>query len=317
MPSHRLSLEHIARAAQVIEPAFRDTPQFESASLGERLGCRLVVKVETLNPIRSFKARGALWLAAQLEGKPHLVCATAGNFGQGMAWAARKHGLRITIFVGADASLLKVERMRAMGADVRTAGTDADETHAAARAFAAANGAQLVEDGRDAAIAEGAGTIGVELLRWPEPLDAVVLPLGDGALLGGTARWIRAHSPATRMIGVCARASPAMQESWRQGQVVSMPARTIADGIATCTPMAEAVTDLVGLIDDIVLVEEETLLEAMRAAHQELGVVLEPSGAAGLAGVIAHAGQFRGTRVATVLTGSNLTASQRQTWLSA
>lgn len=97
MPSNRLSLERIARAAQVIEPAFRDTPQFESGPLGEKLGCRLVVKVETLNPIGSFKARGALWLASQLDGAPHLVCATAGNFGQGMAWAARRHSLPIAI----------------------------------------------------------------------------------------------------------------------------------------------------------------------------------------------------------------------------
>ncbi len=317
MPYHRLSLEHIARASQAIEPPFRDSPQFESAPLGERLGCRLVVKLETLNPIRSFKARGALWLASQLDGKPHLVCATAGNFGQGMAWAARKHGLRITIFVGAGASQLKVERMRALGADVRTAGADADETHAATRAFAAANGALLVEDGRDAAIAEGAGTIGVELMRWSDRFDAVMLPLGDGALLGGTARWIKAHSPATRMIGVCARASPAMERSWRERRVVSRPADTIADGISICTPMAEAVADLVGLIDDIVLVEEETLVEAMRLAHHELGLVLEPSGAAGLAGLLAHRERFRGQLVATVLTGSNVTAEQRQLWLNA
>ena len=174
---HRLSLERIEQARRVIDPVFLDTPQFESESLGAKLGCRVLVKVETLNPVGCFKARGAHFLTAQLSGRPHLVCATAGNFGQGMAHAARKRGMPITIFTNTNASPLKIARMRALGADVRTFGTDPDEAHDAAKAFAAETGAVLVEDGRDAAIAEGAGTIGIELLRWPETLDAVLLPL--------------------------------------------------------------------------------------------------------------------------------------------
>jgi len=109
---HRLSLQNIVAAAAAIDPAFRDTPQYEAETLQPELGCRLVVKVETLNPIRSFKARGAQFLLSQLPGSPHLVCATAGNFGQGMAYAARKRGWPITIFVGAHANPMKVARMR-------------------------------------------------------------------------------------------------------------------------------------------------------------------------------------------------------------
>lgn len=195
-PAPRISLERIARACSVIDPVFLNTPQFECVSLSESLGCRVVVKVETLNPIGSFKARGGHFLTSQLSGRPHLVCATAGNFGQGMAHAARRHGFPITVFVSTDASPLKIARMRALGADVRTVGNDPDEAHQAARDFAAEKGAVLVEDGHDVAIAEGAGTIGVELLRWPEAFDALVVPLGDGALLGGVARWVKAHSPA-------------------------------------------------------------------------------------------------------------------------
>jgi threonine dehydratase len=312
---HRLSLERIAAAHGVIDAPFRDTPQLEAASLGERLGCRLLLKVETLTPIRSFKARGAQLLAARLTDRPHLVCATAGNFGQGMAYAARKHGLPITIFVGTGASALKIERMRALGADVRKAGTDSDETLEAARDFAARSDARLVEDGRDAAIAEGAGTIGIELLRWPQPLDAVVLPLGDGALLGGVARWIKAHSPATRMIGVCASGSPAMARSWLSGKVISVRAATIADGIAVSTPHAESLADLAGMIDDVVLVDDGMLVTTMRLVHRELGLVVEPSGAAGLAGIVTRAQDFRDRLVATVLTGGNLTDEQMRAWL--
>ena len=291
---HRLSLERIAQAATVIDPVFLDSPQFRAETLEGRLGCRLVVKVETLNPIRSFKGRGAELFVASLEGRPHLACTTAGNFGQGMAYACRRRGIPLTIFTSLHANPLKVERMRALGAEVRQVGEDFDEAHLAAQAFAADSGARLVEDGRDAAIAEGAGTIGSELLRWPEPFDAILVPLGDGSLLAGIARWVKAHRPATRMIGVCASGAPAMERSWRAGRVVELErADTIADGISVRSPYPEAVADLGGQIDDVVLVEDETIVEAMRLAHRELGLVLEPAGAAGLAALLAHGERFR------------------------
>ncbi|HVF62346.1 MAG TPA: pyridoxal-phosphate dependent enzyme [Thermoanaerobaculia bacterium] len=315
---HRFSLERIARAAGVIDPVFLDSPQFEAESLGRELGCRLVVKVETLNPIRSFKGRGAEWFAASLDGRPHLVCTTAGNFGQGLAYAARKRRLPITIFSSLHANPLKVERMRALGAEVRLAGEDFDAAHEVAKRFAAEIGARLVEDGRDPAIGEGAGTIGVELLRWPEPFDAIVVPLGDGSLLAGIARWVKAQRPATRMIGVCASGARAMERSWRSGRWQETErADTIADGIAVTSPYAEALADLTGLVDDILLVEDETIVEAMRRAHRELGLVLEPSGAASLAALLAHRERFEGQLVGAVLSGGNVTAEQMKQWLAA
>ncbi|HEX5760719.1 MAG TPA: pyridoxal-phosphate dependent enzyme [Thermoanaerobaculia bacterium] len=315
--SHRLSLERIAQAAGVIDPVFLDSPQFEAESLASELGCRLVVKVETLNPIRSFKGRGAEYFAASLERRPHLVCTTAGNFGQGLAYAARKRGLPITIFSSLHANPLKVERMRALGAEVRLAGEDFDAAHEVAKRFAAETGARLVEDGRDPAIGEGAGTIGVELLRWPEPFDAIVVPLGDGSLLAGIARWVKAHRPQTRMIGVCAAGAPAMERSWRSGRWQETErADTIADGIAVTSPYPEALADLTGLVDDILLVDDDTILQAMRRAHRELGLVLEPSGAASLAALLAHRGRFEGQLVGAVLSGGNVTVEQMKRWLA-
>ncbi|TMJ07441.1 MAG: pyridoxal-phosphate dependent enzyme, partial [Bacillati bacterium ANGP1] len=114
--AHRFSLQRIAQAATIIDPVFLNSPQYLAESLGQRFGCRLVVKVETLNPIRSFKGRGADYRVASLEGRPHLVCATAGNFGQGMAYAARKRGLSLTVFASKNANPLKIARMRALGA---------------------------------------------------------------------------------------------------------------------------------------------------------------------------------------------------------
>jgi threonine dehydratase len=315
--SHRLSVERIEQAASVIDPVFLNSPQFRAETLERQFECRLVVKVETLNPIRSFKGRGAEFLMSTKNGRHPLVCSTAGNFGQGMAFAARKRGIPLTIFSSVSANSLKVERMRALGADVRLAGEDFKAAHSAAKEFAAKTGAELIEDGRIPAITEGAGTIGVELQRWPEAFDTILVPLGDGALLGGVARWVKAHHPATQMIGICASGAPAMERSWRARRAQeSGPTNTIADGIDVQSPYPEAVADLIGLADDILLVEEQALLSAMQQAHRELGVVLEPSGAAGLAALAVYRERFKGQLVATILTGGNITPEQMHRWLS-
>jgi threonine dehydratase len=315
---HRISLDRIAQAATLIDPVFLNSPQFLAESLSARLGCRLVVKVETANPIRSFKGRGAEYLAAMMEGQPRLVCASAGNFGQGMAFAARKRGLSLTVFAAVSANPLKIERMRGLGAEVRLEGQDFDAAKLAARAFAAEAGARFVEDSRDVETAEGAGTIAIELLRWPEPFDTMLVPLGNGALLAGIARWVKAHQPATQMIGVSASGAPAMERSWRSGRIERFERiTTIADGIGVRVPVPEALDDLAGLLDDILLVEDEAMLAAMQLAHQELGLVLEPSGAVGLAALLADGERFRGQLVATILCGGNLTPEQARQWLNA
>src|SRR4051812_7237969 len=315
---HRISLDRIAQAATLIDPGFLNSTQFPTDRLSAQLGCRLVVKVETTTPIRSFKGRGAEYLAAMLQGQPQLVCASAGNFGQGMAFAARKRGLALTVFAAVGANPLKIERMRALGAEVRLEGQDFDAAKLAARAFATEVGARFVEDSRDVETAEGAGTIGLELLRWPEPFDTILVPLGNGALLAGIARWVKAHRPTTQMIGVSASGAPAMERSWRSGRIERLEQiTTIADGIGVRVPVPEALDDLAGLLDDILLVEDVTMLAAMRLAHQELGLVLEPSGAVGLATLLADGGRFRGQLVGTILCGGNLTPEQMRQWLNA
>jgi threonine dehydratase len=313
---HRLSVGRIQQAAGVIDPVFLNSPQFRAEPMEQMLDCRIVVKVETLNPIRSFKGRGAEYLMSTQSGQPHLVCATAGNFGQGMAFAARKRGFPLTIFASVTANPMKVERMRSLGAEVRLIGKDFKAAHAAAKAFAAETGAQLIEDGRIPAITEGAGTIGLELLRWPEEFDAILVPLGDGALLAGVARWVKAKSPATKMIGICASGAPSMERSWRARSAQDLgQTETIADGIAVQSPYPEAVADLVGLADDILLVEDHALTSAMQQAHRELGIVLEPSGAAGLAALTTYRDRFQGQLIGTILTGGNVTAEQMRQWL--
>jgi len=317
--SHRLSLGRIAEAATRIDPVFLHTPQFVCEPLAELLGCRLTLKVETVNPIRSFKGRGADFAIGKLVERgerPAIVCASAGNFGQGVAYACRKHGLPVVVFAARGANPLKLARMRALGADVRIAGDDLEEAKQAARAHASAHAARFLEDGDEPHVSEGAGSIAVELLARGDAFDAVVVPLGDGALLNGVARWIKAASPPTRVIGACSRGAPAMAQAWRREASVAGVAgdqprvETIADGIAIRVPIPASLDDMRGTVDDIVLVGDATLVEAMRLLHAHAGLVTEPAGVAGLAALLERRGDFAGMQVATVICGGNVTGEQ-------
>ena len=312
--------EGIQDAANTIEAQFLNSPQFEHDVLNDHLGFRLVCKVETLNPLRSFKGRGTDWFVHQLceSGPPEtqLVCASAGNFGQGLAYACRKRGLELTIVTARGANAYKCERMRQLGAEVRLAGHDFDAAKAEARRYAEGNGLLYVEDGREPEIAEGAGTIGLELTTYPESFDAVLIPVGNGALINGIGTWFKSASPTTKIVGVVAASAPAMARSWQQNSVVTTEsADTIADGIAVRIPVPEALETMRHTVDDIILVSDEHIVQAMRLAHRTLGLVLEPAGAAGLAAALSAAERFEGQRIATPLCGSNLTAEQLEQWL--
>ena len=314
----RLSLRRIEKAARCIDEVFLASPQYEAEVLGDELGLRLVCKVETANPIRSFKGRGTDYLLHRLGDKHpgRLVCASAGNFGQGMAYSARKRGIPLTVLAAKSANPHKVESMRRLGAEVRLEGEDFDEAKAAARVLAESEGWRFVEDGREAEIAEGAGTIALELSRWPEPFDAVLAPLGNGALLSGVGTWMKAHAPSTEVIGVCAEGAPAMTLSLRDGLLrTTERAETIADGIAVRVPVEEALSDLSGVVDDVLLVDDRTMVRAMRLLFWKMGLVVEPAGAAGVAALLAHRERFAGALVATPLCGSNLTGQQIRRWL--
>ncbi len=133
-----ISIERIREAAGVIDPVFLNSPQFDCEPLSQRLGVNTILKVETVNPIRSFKGRGTDYLMHRLGAATQsIVCASAGNFGQGMAYACRKHGVPITVFAATKANPLKIERMRGLGATVELAGDDFDQAKDAARQFAA------------------------------------------------------------------------------------------------------------------------------------------------------------------------------------
>ena len=302
-----LSLERISEAYTSIPRIFRDSPQFVSEGLSRQLGARVLCKIECTNPIRSFKGRGAWYFLAREGARSEpLVAASAGNFGQGLAYAARACGQRVVIFAATTADPAKVARMRALDADVRLVGTDFDAAKDEARCFAERECLRFVEDGREPAIAEGAGTIAMELCQWPEHFDAVIVPVGNGALVNGIGRWMHAHEPDCRVLGVCAEAAPAMAESWRSGRLcTTATAETVADTIAVRNPVPEALEEMRATVDEMILVSEAGLRAAVHLLHRELGLVVEPSGAASLAAAIEVAPQYQNRLVAIVISGGN------------
>lgn len=311
----------IERAAAGIDPAFVRTPCMRHDDLDAWLGARVACKVETLGPIRSFKGRGADWYVrtrtqAGIDASAPLLCASAGNFGQGLAWAARTAGVPCTVFAATTANALKIARMRALGATVVQAGADFDAAKDAAREYGVAHGIPFVEDGREPAIAIGAGTIALELCAQASALDTLLVPLGNGALLAGVATWVRAVAPTTRIVAVVASGAPAMRESLRARALVrTRDAATIADGIAVREPVPEALGMLEGCWDDVVAVDDASLVAAMRGLARHAGLVVEPAGAAGVAALLDAPRGHYGERVATILCGGNVSAERFAEWV--
>jgi threonine dehydratase len=319
-PQHRLSLARIAHSAQVIPPEFLNSPQYNCEPLSKALGCQLTIKLDFTNPIRSFKGRGASFFVSEMQrrgDKRAVVCASAGNWGQAMAYACRSFGLPIVIYAAINANPLKVARMKALGAEVRQEGNDFDAAKDAAKAYAQRINGWMVEDGFDTEISEGHGTLAIELLSRGDAFDCVAIPLGNGAMLNGMARWIKAASPATHVLGVSAAGADAMEKSWR-GKTIITPdaADTIADGIAVRVPIPEAVDDMQGMVDDVLLITDAHIVEAMHLVYQHAGLLLEPAGAVGVAAIVAHRARFADKKVATVLCGSNITESQIKEYLA-
>jgi threonine dehydratase len=301
-----LRVENVDAAARCVDPEFLNSPQVVDASMTRRIGRELILKLETFNPVRSFKGRGADFFMRSVDRDTQVVCASAGNFGQAIAYAARARGIQATVFCAEGANPIKVARIRDLGAQVRLGGADFDAAKDAARAYAAGGEARLfVEDGHEPRISEGAGTIAAELA--PLQPDVIFVPVGNGALISGIGCWMRARSPGTRIVGVCAAGAPAMAESWRHGRLVtSAEVTTIADGVAVRVPVPAALEWMSECVDEMVLIDDAQLREALRIARDTIGLILEPSGALGIAAVLHH--QVPGKRPAAVVTGSNFSA---------
>ncbi len=300
-PTTDLSPQRIAAAADRIDPVFLTTPQFIHEELSAALNREVLIKNETLTPIGSFKGRGTWLLAERLDPSKSWVCSTAGNFGQGLAYAARARGATVEAFVSPDVSAAKVAAMRALGAYVRTAG---EPGHAAREHVAASEDRLLVVDGLHPEMAEGAGTIALELQAL-EPVDIAIVQIGDGALASGISCWLKHLRPDTWIVGVCASGAPAMARSFAAGHVVcTRGTDTIATAIAISEPIPESLARVIALVDEIVLVDDDDLRCAQRLILDTLQIAVEPAGAAGVAAVARPGERLHPGRTAVLLTGA-------------
>ena len=314
----RLRLDRVRGAVGEIDPAFLDTPTLPCPPLGQALGCSMTLKVETLNPVRSFKGRGTETVAAVARGNgaSRVVCASAGNLGQALAYSGSRRGLQVTVVAARTASPLKLRQIAAFGADVRLEGEDIEDARRLAREIADADGAYLVEDSLDLATCEGAATMGLELVRDDAGLDVVLVALGGGAMASGVGYTVRSLADHVQVIGIQPVGAPAMALSWRQQTVVETDRiETIADGVAGRCPIPEVLYDLLVVLDDVVLVHEDSIKAGMRALYEHAGLVVEPSAALGIAAVLKDPERFAGRRVTTILCGSNVAPADFARWV--
>jgi len=318
LDSVRLELDRVRDAVAEIDPVFLDTPALSCAPLGRALGCDVTLKVETLNPVRSFKGRGTETVAAlaRERGESRVVCASAGNLGQGLAYSGSRRGLGVTVVAASTANPLKLRQIAAFGAEVRLEGEDIEDARRLACEIAETEDAYLVEDSLDLATCEGAGTIGLELIRDDPELDVVLVAVGGGALASGVGYVARSLADGVELIGIQPAGAPAMALSWREGTVVETDSiDTIADGVAGRCPIPEVLDDLLVVLDDVVLVDEDSIKDGMRALYEYAGLVVEPSAALGIAAVLEQPERFAGRRVTTILCGSNVGQADFARWV--
>ncbi len=304
------TLHDVFRARRTIAPYFTPTPLIEPWMLAEELGCTVYVKCESMTPIGSFKLRGGINLLANMTAEERargLVTASTGNHGQSIAYAARLFGSRAIIYGPEGANPDKVRSMRALGAEVVLYGKDIGDFLPEAERRAAADGMRFVHPANEPLLIAGVATYTLEILEAVPDLDVLIVPLGGGSGVSGASTVAKAINPAIRVIGVQAEGAPAVYESWRAGRLLMFDSlHTFAEGLATREAFALPFAMRAG-VDDVVLVSEEEMRQAILLLLRATRLLAEGAGAAATAAAVKLRDELAGKRVAVVLSGGNLT----------
>jgi threonine dehydratase len=278
------------------------------------------LKMETMTPIASFKLRGALVdILREGERTPleRVVTSSTGNHGQGVAYAARLLGLRADIFLPAEANPIKAATVQAFGASVHRVGHDNNAAKEAARRFAAETGGHFVDDGESLDLMEGAGTVGLEVARSLPAIHTMMVPVGDAPLITGSGCALKAVQPTARVIGVQSEKAAALADSYHGGERLERPVHTLADGLASRFPAERAFAGIRATADEVLTVSDEVLLRALHTLAECAHVLVEPAGAAPLAGAWSMRESLVGRRVVLILTGANVTIDMLRSALDA
>jgi threonine dehydratase len=273
-------------------------------------GTNLFLKIESLQRTGSFKVRGAfvkLNMLTKEQSKYGVIAASAGNHAQGVAYAASKKDISCTIIMPNNASPAKVAATRSYGAKVVLRGSDYDECWSATQELAKAEGRTIIHAFDDSQIISGQGTIGLELLEDLPDIDEVYLPVGGGGLAAGTAIAIKSKKPNVKIIGIESKAFPAMKESLDKGHLTAIRSGyTIADGIAVKAPGKLTFEIASRYLDDIMTVDDSSIVKTMFLLMERAKLVVEPAGAASLAYLLSNGHGRKDKRTVSILTGGNV-----------
>jgi threonine dehydratase len=307
-----VTLAEIRRAAQAGAGVVRQTPVLSSGTLSERAGVTVALKAENLQRTGSFKLRGAFAKLAALGDAcaDGVITASAGNHGQALAYAARARGVRCEVFMPEQAAIAKVEAVIALGATVQLVGVTVDEALAAARERAGQERLAFVHPFDDPEVICGQGTIGIELLGQVPDIANVIVPIGGGGLASGIAIALKSARPEVRVIGVQVATCAPFPASLAAGEPLAVDsALTIADGIAVKRPGQVTLPLIKRWVDEVVVVDEDDVGEAMVFLLERAKLVVEGAGAVGVAAVLAHNASLApsGTTV-VILSGGNVDA---------
>ena len=303
-----LSLADVEAAAVRLQGHLQDTPCLQSKTLSSIAGCGVFLKFENLQFTASFKERGALNKIAQLTPEQcarGVLAVSAGNHAQGVAYHAQRLGIPATIVMPRFASTVKVESTRRFGAKVVLQGDTFDDARAHGLQMAAELGLTVVHPFDDLAVAAGQGTVALEMLRQQPSIDTLLVAVGGGGLISGMASAAKAMRPGIEVVGVQTERFPA---AWNavHGQQREIGSVTIADGIGVKSPGALTLPIIRRLVDDMLLVSEDEIEQAILMLLEIEKTVVEGAGAVGLAALIKNSARFKGRKVGLVLCGGNI-----------
>src|SRR5580692_5045435 len=306
-------LADVLAARQRIAPYLRPTPLYRYPALDAMTGAQVWVKHENHQPVGAFKVRGGVNLVSQLsadERRRGVIAASTGNHGQSVAYAADLFGVLAVICMPEQANPVKVESMRAMGAEVVFYGRDFDEAREHCEKQATEHGYRYIHSGNEPSLIAGVATYALEILQAQPDTEVIVVPVGGGSGAAGACVVAKAVRSSVEVIGVQSEAAPAAYRSWQAGTLVEDTTSTFAEGLATRTAFELPQRILRERLDDFVLVSEDGLAAATRRMIEKTRNLVEPAGAAALAAVLAAPERFIGRTIVLVCSGGNISPAQ-------
>jgi threonine dehydratase len=309
-----LSLDDFKTVRARIAPHIKHTPLLTSRQLSEATGYDVRLKAEMFQRVGSYKIRGPLnkfALMPEEQKKRGVVCSSAGNHAQGVALAAKIHGIRAVVCMATNATPAKIAATRGYGAEVVLHGTIWDEANEKAKELVRDQGLTYVHPFDDEQLIAGQGTLGLEIVQdWPD-VDAVVVPIGGGGLISGVSMAVKSHNPKARIIGVESSDGPAMKRSVDAGHLETIDCKTIIDGLRVRRVGEINLSVVQRFVDEIVTLPDREIFEAMIWVMERCKLIVEGAAAAPVGALLQGLVKLpKGSRVAVVLSGGNLNLDQ-------